>query len=107
VAKCLAFVHPDDDSDTPKNVSVGLCDTVRPRTQESIAMNRDAFALAARALTDVYGPPHSAEAGERASMMWRLGDASLFLDLGTSTPRLAMRRTADYDRLVEMSEQEQ
>jgi hypothetical protein len=107
VARCLALLHLSDADRTVTNLSVGVCDNLGPRAPGRAALGRDAFAFAARALLDTYGRPYESEAGDRASLWWRLGDASLFLHLGSSTTRLAMHRTSDYDRLVEISKYEE
>ncbi|GAA0726673.1 hypothetical protein Drose_12150 [Dactylosporangium roseum] len=107
VAKCLSYLDLDRDG-TVSRLSTGLCDNLPLRTPGRAELHRDAFAVAARALAESFGPPHTTEMGDNQSILtWRLGDAVLELGLSRLTVRLAMLRTAEYDRLVALSEHEQ
>jgi hypothetical protein len=106
IAECMVYLHLADDG-TAYSISVAVCDNApRPITPEAKAVVRDAFTVAARALTDEYGAPHSSVPGDEAVMVWRLDPATLVLSLGWTTTRLAVWRTSEYDERVERAANE-
>jgi len=106
VAECLLYISRADAGGVD-SISAALCDNARrPIPPEAAAVIRDTFAIASRVLIELFGPPAGREPGALPELRWRRPAATLVLTQSTTTTRLAVYNTVDYDDKLEKAANE-